>query len=191
MFIEVIEMQAAGEDTRAMYAAETAHWGMVPDYTRLFCYRPEVMQAWGNLQQVIKTHVDRRTFELVTYAAATAIRSSCCSTAHGSRLRSYLADDAIVAIAKGDGYILNHTDEVLVKFAKKVVTRAFTTTQQDVRELQDCGLTDAQIFDVAAIAAARAFFANLIESLGVSPDPDQFGLPPELQAELAVGRPVK
>ena len=52
------------------------------------------------------------------------------------------------------------------------------------------GVDDARIFDIACIAAGRAFFANLVEGLGSPPDPALADLPAELVARLAAGRAV-
>jgi hypothetical protein len=51
-------------------------------------------------------------------------------------------------------------------------------------------LRDAEIFDVAAIAAARAFFTKLLDALGTEPDAAYMGLDEPLRTALTVGRPI-
>ena len=43
--------------------------------------------------------MDKRRFELVTFAAAHELRSSACSLAHGKVLEEFFGDRDIVAIA--------------------------------------------------------------------------------------------
>ena len=77
-------------------------------------------------------------------------------------------------------------------FAEKIVADATSITQQDIDRLRELGLTDGEIFEVAATAAARCFYSKLLDSLGVQADAvylDVFD--PELREVLAVGRPIE
>src|SRR5678815_2026142 len=60
--------------------------GYVPNYARFFGHRPDVLAAWGQLIAAIRGHMDQRRYELVTIAAARALRSSYCQLAHSSVL---------------------------------------------------------------------------------------------------------
>ena len=37
-----------------MYERQETFWGFVPNYARVFCYRPEIMGLWAQLQVGIK-----------------------------------------------------------------------------------------------------------------------------------------
>ncbi len=69
-FIETHDEPDISDEVRAMYARQAAHWGFVPNYAKVFCHRPEIMALWAQLQAGIKRHMDKRRFELVTFAAA-------------------------------------------------------------------------------------------------------------------------
>ena len=56
--------------------------------------------------------------------------------------------------------------------------------------LKDLGFTDAEIFDIAATAAARTFFANLCDSLGAEADATYRQMDDALRQSLTVGRPI-
>ena len=64
------------------------HWGFVPNYAKVFCHRPEVLARWGQLLAGIRRPMDKRRFELVTFAAAHELRNTACALAHGKALRS-------------------------------------------------------------------------------------------------------
>jgi hypothetical protein len=51
-------------------------------------------------------------------------------------------------------------------------------------------LDDAEIFDVAAAAAARCFFSKLLDATGTLPDPVFRDSIPDLVDTLTVGRPI-
>jgi hypothetical protein len=78
----------------------------------------------------------------------------------------------------------------MLDFARKVARDASSVRAEDVERLRRHGFSDAEVFDIAATAAARAFWTKLIESLGVEAEPSLRALSPELRDALVVGRPV-
>ena len=59
---------------------------------------------------------------------------------------------------------------------------------EDVAELADHGLSDAEIFDIAATVAGRAFLTRLMDGLGVEADAGYAAMDPQLRELLMVGR---
>src|SRR5829696_9255770 len=99
-FIETTPPEAARDTVAAMYRRQQNHWGYVPNYARVFSHRPQVMARWGALLAEIKRPMDRRRFELATFAAAHELRNSACALAHGRALREFFDDDALIALAE-------------------------------------------------------------------------------------------
>jgi len=192
-FIDTIAPCDATGDVRAMYERQQRAWGYVPNYAKLFSHRPQVMAAWADMIAVIRRPVDPRTFELVTFAAAHALGSSSCSLAHGKKLlERFLSPDEVAAIAaeREANTTLTAAEITMIRFTRKLIRNSSAVTQADVDVMTGNGLDAAQIFDVACIAAGRAFFANLVEALGAAPDPALADMKPELAAMLTVGRAV-
>jgi hypothetical protein len=67
---------------------------------------------------------------------------------------------------------------------------ASAVTAEDVAELKRHGFSDGEVFDIAAVAAGRAFFTKIIESLGVAADAPLRAMDATLREALTVGRPV-
>ncbi|MFO1271217.1 MAG: hypothetical protein U1F50_05975 [Rubrivivax sp.] len=189
-FIDTTPPGAAQGAVAEMYRRQEAAWGFVPNYAKVFCHRPEVMARWGALLAEIKRPMDRRRFELATFAAAHELRHSACSLAHGRVLREYLQDAQIVAIAEGRPAGLAPGDEALVRFARQVARDASGVTAEDVAALRQAGFADAEIFDIAAAAAGRAFFTKLLDAMGVLADAPLGTIEPALRDALVVGRPI-
>jgi uncharacterized peroxidase-related enzyme len=190
-FIETIAPADAREAVAAMYARQQASWGYLPNYAKVFCHRPEVMARWGQLLAEIRRPMDRRRFELVTFAAAHELRNSACTLAHGRALREFFSDSEILALAAGrDREVLGPAEQAMMRFARRVARDAASVTAADVAALQELGYSDAEVFDVAATAAGRAFFAKLLDALGVQPDAPFGGLEAPLRDALTVGRPI-
>ncbi|HET7794536.1 MAG TPA: hypothetical protein VFL64_14230 [Rhizobacter sp.] len=190
-FIHTIAPTAADGEVAALYLRQQSAWGYVPDYATVFCHRPEVMARWGQLLAEIRRPMDVRRFELVTFAAAHELRNSACSLAHGRKLREFLSDAEITAIAKGEpGDGLTEAERAMLRFARQIARDASQVSQVQVDELKAFGLSDAEVFDIAATAAGRAFFAKLLDALGVVADSPSLALDDALREALTVGRPI-
>jgi uncharacterized peroxidase-related enzyme len=191
-FIRTIAVDQAGGDTRKMYERTQAALGYVPNYAKVFSHRPEVMTAWSGLLTSIRGHFDARRYELITLAAARALRSSYCMLAHGSILvQQFYSSEQMTAIA-GDHATpdLAPADVAMMAFAGKVARDATAITEADVRGLREHGFTDAEVFDIAAAAAARCFFSKMLDALGAEPDLAYADLDDGLKRQLTPGRPI-
>jgi uncharacterized peroxidase-related enzyme len=174
-----------------MYERQQAAYGYVPNYAKVFCHRPQIMKLWADLLSGIRRNLDPRRFELVTVAAALAIRSSYCSLAHGRALTEFYSAYEIREIVAGsDGGPLTPAERAMMRFARKVARDATAVTAGDVAELKEHGFSDPEIFDIAAAASARTFFAQLCEGLGAEADEAFRAIDGPLRAALTVGRPI-
>jgi uncharacterized peroxidase-related enzyme len=190
-FIQTTPASEADDDVLDMYTRQQQRWGYVPNYAKIFCHRPGLMKYWGDMLDEIRRHVDPHRYELVTFAAANALRNSACSLAHGKVLTQYHSPDEIKAIARGGKLQeLSAAEQAMIAFARKVAVDAASITAGEVGALQRLGFSDTDIFDIVAIAAARAFFAKLLDGLGAEADSAFLQLDESLRKALVVGRPV-
>jgi uncharacterized peroxidase-related enzyme len=190
-FIETTPAVEADGEVREMYERQEAHYGYVPNYAKVFCHRPEILSLWAALLSGIRRPLDKRRFELVTVAAAHALRSTYCSLAHGKALTEFFSANQIQAIisdaATGP---LSAVELAMTNLARKVARDASSVTAADVNALKKHGLTDGEIFDIVAAAAGRAFFSKLVEGLGADADAVYFDIEESLRESLTVGRPI-
>ncbi|MEM9209166.1 MAG: peroxidase [Pseudomonadota bacterium] len=191
-FIETVRPNAASGAVHEMYARQQNHWGYVPNYAKVFCHRPETLARWGRLLAEIRRPVEDYRFELVTFVVAHELRHSACSLTHGEQLASWVGEDAVKRIARGrEEDVLSAKDAAIVAYARAIARDAFRVTAGQVEALtQHHGLTDEEIYDIAAIAAGRCFFTKLLDALGVEPDSTSMDIPAGLREILSVGRPI-
>jgi uncharacterized peroxidase-related enzyme len=191
-FVHTIAVEQAAGDVRAMYERTQGALGYVPNYAKVFSHRPDVMTAWSGLLASIRGHLDARRYELVTLAAARALRSSYCMLAHGSALlgKFYSAEQMTAIAGDPATAALAPADVAMMAFAEKLARDASAITVADVRALHEHGFTDAEVFDIAATAAARCFFSKLLDALGAEPDAAYDGLDETLKRRLTPGRPI-
>lgn len=187
----VSESEATGA-VAEIYEADSATAGELPNYTEAFSLRPEVYSAWRQLNGAIKANMDLRRYELATIAAARRLRSSYCMLAHGSVLMAnFMEPEALRALVEDyTAADLKPVDLAVMTLADKVARDATAVDQNDVDELRELGLTDAEIVDVILAAAARCFFSKTLDALGVEPDAKYSMLEPRVRNALTVGRPI-
>ncbi len=190
-YIQTIDPHRADASVRTMYERQRNHFGYLPNYARAFGHRPELMSLWADLLRGIKSKLDHRLFELVTFAAAHELGSSYCSLAHGSQLLSYFSEEEVASLARGNYVgIVTRQERAAMHYARLVVANASKVDRADIQRLLDAGYTDDEVFDIAATASARAFFAKLVDAVGTQPDSAYRELNEELRETLIVGRQI-
>jgi uncharacterized peroxidase-related enzyme len=190
-FIRTIPEDEATGLVRQLYDQDVATDGYINNTTKVLSLHPEIAVAWSALSRAIRSNMDPRRYELITVGAAVELRSTYCTLAHGSLLTSHYSSseqvEAIVRDFRQAG--LNRVDVAIIDFAKKLTRGAHAVTQDDIDGLRACGLTDAEILDIAAAAAVRNFISRLFDSLGAEPDAEYLALDEGLRRTLTVGRP--
>jgi uncharacterized peroxidase-related enzyme len=191
-FIETTPEREASGEVAELYAADRDRLGYVANHTRVFAHRPAVHRAWQQLSGALRESMGLRRYELVTVAAARRLRSSYCVLAHGMVLADELLGPErvrdVVLDHRSAG--LDEADVAVMDFAERIVDDATAVSEADVERLRDLGLSDDEIFDVAAAAGARCFFSKTLDALGVQPDVAFAELDLQLREALTVGRPI-
>ena len=191
MFIQPVPEDEAEGTVAEIYQRDRERWGFLPGFTRLFSLHPDAYQGWLQLIIAVRGQMDLRRCELVTLAAARALRSNYCTVAHGKILRDRFLDAETVRRAVQDHQDagLDELDVAIMDFADQVTRDATSVTAADVERLKALGLSDRDVLDVVLAVAARCFFATVLEALGASPDPELVDpLEPELREALLVNR---
>ena len=190
-FIRTIPPSESKDAVRDMYQQQQAAYGYVPNYAKVFSHRPEVMKRWANLLAAIRRPVDSRRFELITFAAAHALRNSYCSLAHGNALTAFFDEEEVRALASDEaGETLTAAELAMMRFARKVAVDASGISSDDIDELKQHGICEEEIFDITATAAARSFFTKILDSLGAQADVSYLEMDQSLRQSLTVGRPI-
>ena len=195
MFIHCGSTEPADPAVAAAYSAATGQFGFLPNWAVAFSARPAALAAWQRLSVAIRDGMDRRRYELATIAAAQALRSTYCAIAHTWFLRKLdlVAADELQAIIADRAHApgLSAVDRAVMDFAEQVARDASAVTEADVERLRALGLSEEDVLDVALAAAARCFFATVLDAVGAQADRELGdALGPALSALLTVGRPV-
>ena len=192
-FIDTVAEDQATGAVEKIYDRSRESFGYVPNMAKAFSHRPEVMNAWNCLLSSIKVNMDVRRYELVTIAAARALRSSYCMLSHGSvLLKGFFSEEELIAVVSNSHQSkLDESENAIMEFAEKVVRDASSIDEDDVSRLRTFGLSDAEIFDIVAAASVRCFFSKTLDALGFKPDSKYNEIATDLRRELVVGRAIE
>lgn len=190
-YIETTPVNEATGDVRDMYERQQGAWGYVPNYAKSFSHRPAVMERWGRLLAELKRPMDKRRFELITFAAAHELKHTSCSLAHGNALTPFFSPEDVIALgAQRPVEGVSDAEQEMMRFSRQVARDAASVGPDDVQRLKDHGFTDAEVFDIAAVSAGRAFFTKVLDAVGSLPDAGFLSLDEHFRAGLTVGRPI-
>jgi uncharacterized peroxidase-related enzyme len=192
-FLETIGEASAEGDVAVIYARDIERMGYLPNYSRLFSLHPEAYDAWRGLIGSIARPMDERRYELATVGAASRLRSTYCSLAHGKILadKFFGPEQVRDIVVSPDTSALDEVETLVFGLAAKVADDATTVSEHDIERLRAAGLSDREIFDVVLAAAARSFFSKVLDATGTLADSVYNDLDPDLRRVLTVGRPVE
>ncbi|MFC7877165.1 peroxidase-related enzyme [Isoptericola sp. NPDC057391] len=187
--IRTVEPADAAGEVGAIYAEDVASLGYVPSHTRVMATDPGALRAFEQLAGSIADGLGPRLYELVTLAAAKALRSEACLLAHGRRSRALFDDAQLARIARDHHDAgLSGSEVAAMDLAARLSTDAASIAEADTERLRAAGLTDRQVVDVVLAAALRNYYSRALLALAVPPDvpPD---LPDDLRRALLDGLP--
>ncbi len=174
-------------DAAELYAEDQEAFGYVPSHTRVMANNPAAYRAFENLIRASRRTLDLRRYELVTLAAAGALRSQACRLAHGNKSLSLFSEDELARIARDYRDAgLSEVEVGMMEFAEKLSGDSSTMTDADTLRLRELGLSDDEIVDVTIAASARNFYSRALHALAVPVDVPP-GLSPELRDALLSG----
>ena len=182
--------QSASVD--GLFAGDLKSDGYVMNLTRLWSWRPEVVDAFGDTRATLLDDCELTEADIALLVAATAAArsDSYCSLAWGRKLAKFIGPDAAGSVIAGGLEGLDERARALTVWARQVVADPNATTTMDVQTLRDAGLSDRAIFEATAHIAFRLAFSTVNDALGAAPDLQAAEAAPEAVREaVTFGRP--
>lgn len=132
-YIKTVPLEEATGEVREMYERQQEAWGYVPNYAKSFSHRTEVMARWGKLLAELQRPMDKRRLEMITFAAAHALKHTSCSLAHGNALTPFFSNEEIRALAEQSPLeSVTAAEQEMMRFARQVARDASTVDASDV-----------------------------------------------------------
>jgi uncharacterized peroxidase-related enzyme len=172
MFIQTISDVEAEGKLHEIYEGDLKSLGYVPNHARVFSLRPEVLEAWRNFQSSIRKNLRLRRYELVTIAAAIALKCRYCLLAHSAILikNGVSLDQLRMILTNFNDAGLERAEVAMMEFAQKIIRNANGITRADVDALRSLDFDDTEILDITLTATMRSFASKTFDALGAAPD---------------------
>ena len=180
------------ESVDVAFAHDLQNEGYVMNLTRLWCWRPEVADAYGDVRATLLDDCELTDADVALLVAATAAArsDSYCSLAWGRRLAEHVGPEAAASVLAGGLDGLDERARAITIWARQVVVDPNATSTADVQSLRDVGLSDRAIFEATAHVAFRLAFSTVNDALGAAPDAQVAHAAPEAVREaVTFGRP--
>ncbi len=189
-YLNEIPSDKADSLLQKLYDEDQKSKGYVSNYIKVFSSQPDVYAAWQVLISSIRSKMRLRRYELVTLAAAMALKCTYCMLAHGSILRKnfFSAEELISIVHNYHISVLSKEEILLMDFAQKVILEPSSIGENEYDSLRKIGLEDKEILDVVLAATARSFFSKTLDAVGAEPDSVYSDLEPDLIDALTIGR---
>ena len=187
-----LEQPPHSESVDGLFAGDLESDGYVMNLTRLWGWRPDVVEAFGDARATLLDDCELTGADVALLVAATAAArsDSYCSLAWGRKLAKLIGPDAAGSVIAGGLEGLDERAQALTVWARQVVADPNATTTMDVQTLRDAGLSDRAIFEATAHIAFRLAFSTVNDALGAAPDLQAAEAAPEAVREaVTFGRP--
>lgn len=155
--------------------------GFIPNVLLAYAKRPEHFRAFMQYHDLLMkgpSGLSRAEREAIVVAVSAANDCLYCVVAHGAALR-ILGKDQIVA----DQIAINWQTadlsprlRTILAFAVRVNEPGFAAEDREIAELRAAGLSEHDIWDVAAIAAFFGFSNRMAGALAMRPNPEFYTL---------------
>src|SRR5512144_2782771 len=165
------------DDLGGLFQAARERIGFVPNVFRVYSYRPERLRAWFTHYKdlhVPTDNLDAADHEMIAVVVSMANGCLYCLVAHGAALRQALADpvlaDRITLDWRRAGLDARRT--AICAYVEKLTRTPREVGLDDLETLRAQGLTDAECWDVAEIAAMYNFTNRMAMATDMLPNPE-------------------
>ena len=169
------------DDVRELFDKCTAKLGLIPNVLLAYAHRPEKLRAFGQMYNDLmlgESGLSKLEREMIAVAVSAQNRCWYCQVAHGAQVRGLSGDPAL-----GEALVMNWRvaplsprQRAMIGFAIRMTTASAEIGEADRQALREQGLSDADIWDIAAVAGFFNMSNRMASAVGMEPNPDYHGM---------------
>ena len=169
------------EDIQAIFAANRAKPGFVPNVFRAMSLRPAALRGFIALYDALMAEeggLSKAEREMIAVAVSAQNHCHYCLISHGAVLR-IRAKDARLADTVAANYRvapITPRQKAMLDYAIKVTRASAEIDEADHAALRAHGFSDADIFDITQIAAFFNYSNRAASALGMAPNPEFYAM---------------
>ncbi len=165
------------DEVAALFAKCQEKLGLVPNVLVAYAHSPDRLRAFSQMYNTLmlsRGGLTRLEREMIAVAVSAINRCWYCLVSHGAAVRMMSGRPEL-----GEALALDHRfaelsprERALVDFARKLTTESGSIGEADRDALRAHGLTDADIWDAAEVAAFFNMSNRLASAVGMVPNPE-------------------
>jgi uncharacterized peroxidase-related enzyme len=169
------------KDVRVLFDKCTARLGLIPNVLVAYAHRPEKLRAFAQMYNDLmlgESGLSKLEREMIAVAVSAQNRCWYCQVAHGAQVRVLSGDPAL-----GEALVMNWRvaelsprQRAMIGFAIRMTVASAEIAEADRQALRAHGLTEEDIWDVAAVAAFFNMSNRMASATGMVPNPDYHGM---------------
>lgn len=173
--------EPADQDLQVYFAKCLAKLGMVPNVIRAVAANPRKAKnfiATYNELMLGESGLDKLEREMIAVVVSSANRCYYCLVAHGQAVRALSGDPQL-----GEMLVLNYRvaelsprHRTMLDFAWKLTQTPSEIGEADRQRLRDAGFKDADIYDIADVAAFFNMTNRLAHATDMMPNAEYHGM---------------
>ncbi|MBL1437548.1 MAG: peroxidase-related enzyme [Rhodobacteraceae bacterium] len=169
--LDLPQMDPLPEGTAKFFAICKEKLGMVPNVLRAYAHNIDKLNAFSGMYNDLmlgESGLSKLEREMIAVAVSAVNRCFYCLVAHGAAVRELSGKPEL-----GEALVMNYRaaeltprERAMLDFAVKMTEDSAQMAETDRQSLRDVGLSEADIWDVAAVAS----FFNMTNKMASAVD---------------------
>lgn len=175
--LEPLPREGLSERQQKYFAKCEEKLGMVPNVLQAYSFSQEKLQVFSdfyNEAMLAPSGLSKLEREMIAVAVSSANHCYYCLVAHGAAVRT-LSGDAQLGEMMAMNYRVAELDarqRAMLDFAVKLTERPYEIGEDDRQGLRDAGFSDADIWDIAAVASLFNMTNRMASAVDMMPNPE-------------------
>ncbi|MEM8698645.1 MAG: peroxidase-related enzyme [Pseudomonadota bacterium] len=165
------------EEVATLFAKCQAKLGLIPNVLVAYAFNPEKLAGFGQMYNEMMlgpSGLSKLEREMIAVVVSAQNRCWYCQVAHGAAVRVLsgkpeLGEALVMNYRVAD---LNPRERAILDFALKMTVESAAIEEGDRQVLRDAGLSDGDIWDLAAVAGFFNMSNRMASAVGMEPNPD-------------------
>lgn len=154
--------------------------GMIPNVLMAYSFNEDKLQAFTdfyNEAMLAESGLSKLEREMIAVAVSSSNHCYYCLTAHGAAVRSLSGDPELGEMMAMNYRVaeLSERRRAMLDFAVKLTERPHEIVEADRARLREAGFSDADIWDIAAVAALFNMTNRMAAAVDMMPNPEYHG----------------
>lgn len=169
------------DDVATLFAKCQEKLGLIPNVLVAYAFNPAKLHAFGQMYNDLMlgpSGLSKLEREMIAVTVSAQNRCWYCQVAHGAAVRVLSGKPEL-----GEALVMNYRvaalstrERAILDFASMMTTGSAAIEEADRERLRNVGLSDEDIWDLAAVAGFFNMSNRMASAVGMVPNPEYHGI---------------